>query len=153
MSNKAVARVRLEVVPSADLLTQLPLVFDTPGSVSVTCLPHHGPERTVETSTRLARLGYHAVPHLAARSITSKAHLHALLLELQGAGVSELFVVAGDRRTPAGPYSWSGQLLEAVKAYSPAFSAGIAGYPEGHPHLGQDKLVSSLEIKAQWRHH
>jgi 5,10-methylenetetrahydrofolate reductase len=32
-------------------------------------------------------LQYHAVPHLAARSITSKAHLHALLLELQGAGL------------------------------------------------------------------
>jgi methylenetetrahydrofolate reductase (NADPH) len=148
MGNEAVARVRLEVVPSADLLTALPLVFDPPGHVSVTCLPHHGPERTVETATRLARLGYHAVPHLAARSITSKANLHALLLALQGAGVYELFVVAGDRRTPAGPYSWSGQLVEAVKAYSADFSVGIAGYPEGHPHLGQDKLVSSLEIKA-----
>ena len=148
MGNEAVARVRLEVVPSADLLTALPPVFDPPGSVSVTCLPHHGPERTVETSTRLARLGYHAVPHLAARSITSKAQLHSLLLELQGAGVSELFLVAGDRRTPAGPYCWSGQLLEAVKAHSADFSVGIAGYPEGHPHLAQDKLVSSLEIKA-----
>jgi hypothetical protein len=30
------------------------------------------------------RLAYHAVPHLAARSISSNAHLHALLLELQG---------------------------------------------------------------------
>ncbi|MET4135413.1 methylenetetrahydrofolate reductase [Pseudarthrobacter sp. PvP090] len=148
MGNEAVARVRLEVVPSADLLTALPPVFDPPGSVSVTCLPHHGPERTVETSMRLARRGYHAVPHLAARSIASEAQLHSLLLELQGAGVSELFLVAGDRRTPAGPYRWSGQLLEAVKAYSADFSVGIAGYPEGHPHLGQDVLVSSLEIKA-----
>ncbi len=148
MSHDAVLRVRLEVVPSADLLAALPQVFEPPGSVSVTCLPHHGPERTVEKSTRLARLGYHAVPHLAARSITSETHLHTLLLELQGAGVSELFVVAGDRRTPAGPYCWSGQLLEAVKAYSADFSVGIAGYPEGHPHLSQDKLESSLEIKA-----
>jgi methylenetetrahydrofolate reductase (NADPH) len=148
MSKEAVARVRLEVVPSADLLTQLPKAFDAPGSVSVTCLPHHGPARTVETSVNLAHLGYHTVPHLAARSITSQAELHSFLLQLQGAGVSELFLVAGDRRTPAGPYAWSGQLLEAVHAYSPDFSVGIAGYPEGHPQLSQEQLMSSLKVKA-----
>jgi methylenetetrahydrofolate reductase (NADPH) len=148
MSKEAVAGVRLEVVPSADLLTRLPLAFDPPGSVSVTCLPHHGPARTVEASINLARLGYHTVPHLAARSIASQAELHSLLLQLQGAGVSELFLVAGDRRTPAGPYAWSGQLLEAVKAYSPDFSIGVAGYPEGHPLLSQEQLLSSLAIKA-----
>lgn len=148
MSKEAAARVRLEVVPSADLLTRLPQAFGTPGSVSVTCLPQHGPARTVETSTNLARLGYHTVPHLAARSITSQTELHSLLLQLQDAGVSELFLVAGDRRTPAGPYSWSGQLVEAVRAYSPEFSIGIAGYPEGHPDLSQDQLMSSLKVKA-----
>lgn len=148
MSKEAVARVRLEVVPSAGLLTQLPAAFDTTGSVSVTCLPHHGPARTVQASVNLARLGYHTVPHLAARSITGEAELHSLLLQLQEAGVSELFLVAGDWRTPAGPYSWSGQLLEAVNAYSPGFSVGIAGYPEGHPQLSQEQLTSSLLTKA-----
>ncbi|WP_165478322.1 methylenetetrahydrofolate reductase [Arthrobacter sp. S39] len=148
MSAEAVARVRLEVAPSADLLTQLPAAFDTTGSVSVTCLPHHGPARTVQASVNLARLGYHTVPHLAARSITGEAELHSLLKQLQEAGVSELFLVAGDRRTPAGPYSWSGQLLEAVNAYSPDFSIGIAGYPEGHPQLSQEQLRSGLLTKA-----
>ena len=148
MSKEAVAGVRLEVVPSADLLTQLPAAFDSTGSVSVTCLPHHGPARTVQASVDLARLGYHTVPHLAARSITGEAELHSLLRQLQEAGVSELFLVAGDRRTPAGPYSWSGQLLEAVNAYSPGFSIGIAGYPEGHPQLSQEQLRSSLLAKA-----
>lgn len=148
MSKEAVASVRLEVVPSADLLTQLPAAFEPTGSVSVTCLPHHGPARTVQASVNLARLGYRTVPHLAARSITGEAELHSLLLQLQQAGVSELFLVAGDRRTPAGPYSWSGQLLEAVNAYSPDFSIGIAGYPEGHPQLSQEQLSSSLLSKA-----
>jgi methylenetetrahydrofolate reductase (NADPH) len=148
MGKEAVARVRLEVVPSADLLTQLPAALGATGSVSVTCLPHHGPARTVEASVDLARLGYHAIPHLAARSITGQAELHSLLQQLQDAGVSELFLVAGDRRVPAGPYTWSGQLLEAVKAYSPGFSIGIAGYPEGHPQLSQEQLSSSLLVKA-----
>ena len=148
MSKEAVARVRLEVVPSADLLTQLPAALGTTGSVSVTCLPHHGPARTVEASVNLARMGYHAVPHLAARSITGQAELHSLLQQLQDAGISELFLVAGDRRVSAGPYTWSGQLLEAVKAYSPDFSIGIAGYPEGHPQLSQEQLSSSLLMKA-----
>ena len=148
MSKEAVARIRLEVVPSADLLTQLPAAFNAPGSVSVTCLPQHGPARTVQASVDLARLGYHTVPHLAARSITGEAELHSLLRQLQDAGVSELFLVAGDRRTPAGPYAWSGQLLEAVNAYSPDFSIGIAGYPEGHPQLSEEQLSSSLHEKA-----
>ena len=148
MSNQAVARVRLEVVPSPDLLTQLPAIFDTRGSVSVTCLPHHGPERTVKASVDLARLGYRAIPHLAARGIASRAELHSLLAQLQDAGISELFLVAGDRRAPAGPYSWSGHLLEAVKEFSSDFSAGIAGYPEGHPELSQEQLSGNLASKA-----
>ncbi|MBT2533324.1 methylenetetrahydrofolate reductase [Arthrobacter sp. ISL-48] len=148
MSKEAIARVRLEVVPSADLLTQLPTALGTTGSVSVTCLPHHGPARTVEASVNLAHLGYHVVPHLAARSITGQAELHSLLQPLQDAGISELFLVAGDRRVAAGPYTWSGQLLEAVKAYSPDFSIGIAGYPEGHPQLSQEQLSTSLLMKA-----
>lgn len=148
MSKEPVAGVRLEVVPSAGLLKQLPAAFGTTGSVSVTCLPHHGPARTVEAAVNLSRLGYHTVPHLAARSITGRTELHSLLLQLQEAGVSELFLVAGDRRAPAGPYAWSGQLLEAVNAYSPEFSIGIAGYPEGHPQLSQEQLSSSLSMKA-----
>jgi methylenetetrahydrofolate reductase (NADPH) len=148
MSKQAVASVRLEVVPSADLFTQLLAAFEPTGSVSVTCLPHHGPARTVQASVNLARLGYRTVPQLAARSITGEAELHSLLLQLEQAGVSELFLVAGDRRTAAGPYSWSGQLLEAVNAYSPDFSIGIAGYPEGHPQLSQEQLSSSLLSKA-----
>lgn len=148
MTEEAVDRVRLEVVPSANLLTRLPAAFGAPGSVSVTCLPHHGPARTVQASVHLARLGYHPVPHLAARSITGEAELHSLLSQLQEAGVSELFLVAGDRRMPAGPYSWSGELLEAVNAYSSGFSIGIAGYPEGHPQLNQQQLSSSLLRKA-----
>lgn len=148
MSRDPVARIRLEVVPSAELLAQLPAAIGTSGSVSVTCLPHHGPGRTVETSIKLARLGFHTVPHLAARNITGESELHSLLLQLQDAGISELFLVAGDRRTPAGPYAWSGQLLEAVNAYSEDFSIGIAGYPEGHPDLSEEQLNSSLHTKA-----
>jgi methylenetetrahydrofolate reductase (NADPH) len=90
--------------------------------VSVTCLPHHGPARTVAASVELARLGYDVVPHLAARSIASQAELHLFLKQLRHEGVSELFLIAGDRSTPAGPYSWSGQLMEDVKAFSEEFS-------------------------------
>jgi methylenetetrahydrofolate reductase (NADPH) len=114
--------VRLEVSPSAGLARQLPLAYEAPGMVSVTCLPHHGPARTVAASVELARLGYDVVPHLAARSIARQAELHLFLKQLRHEGVSELFLIAGDRSTPAGPYSWSGQLMEDVKAFSEEFS-------------------------------
>lgn len=130
------------------LLDQLPKVYPAPGSVSVTRLPHHGPARTVAASVRLARLGHSVVPHLAARSIGSEEELHGFLRQLLEAGVSELFIVAGDRRTPEGPYAWSGQLLDAVKAFSPLLTIGIAGYPEGHPGITAGGLKASLDSKA-----
>jgi len=148
MSTEADAQLRFEVVPSADLLSRLPLIVEAPCTVSVTCLPHHGPAKTVATSIELARGGYTPVPHLAARSIGSDAELHTLLQRLLDEGIKELFLVAGDRRTPAGPYSWSGQLMDAVRAFSPDFSVGIAGYPEGHPQFNAEQLMSSLEAKA-----
>ena len=140
--------IRLEVSPSADLARQLPPAYEAPGMVSVTCLPHHGPARTVAASIELARLGYHVVPHLAARSIASQAELHLFLHQLRDEGVRELFLIAGDRSVPAGPYSWSGQLMEDIKAFSEDFSLGIAGYPEGHPQLSAEQLRSSLAGKS-----
>lgn len=148
MSTEPVAKVRLEVVPSRDLTAQLPLVYAPPGAVSITCLPHHGPSRTVSATVELAGLGYHVVPHLAARSIASRGELYGLLEQLGQAGVTELFLVAGDRRGPAGPYSWSGPLMEDVRSFSPEFSMGIAGYPEGHPALTPHQLRSGLESKS-----
>ena len=106
--------IRLEVSPSADLARQLPPAYEAPGMVSVTCLPHHGPARTVAASIELARLGYHVVPHLAARSIASQAELHLFLHQLRDEGIRELFLIAGDRSAPAGPYCWSGQLMEDI---------------------------------------
>ena len=148
MSTEPVAKVRLEVVPSRDLATQLPLVYDPPGAISITCLPHHGPSRTVSAAVQLSGMGYHVVPHLAARSIASRAELHGLLKQLGQAGVTELFLVAGDRRGPAGPYSWTGPLIEDVEDFSSEFSIGIAGYPEGHPALTPHQLRSGLESKS-----
>lgn len=147
MSTESIERVRLEVVPSATLIDELPRVYPAPNQVSVTCLPHHGPSRTVEASVELAGLGYSVVPHLAARSIASRAELYTFLERLGGAGISELFLVAGDRRGPAGPYSWSGELINDVKKFSPDFALGIAGYPEGHPSLTPFQLKSGLEKK------
>lgn len=149
-SASAAPRVRLEVVPGRDLSAQLLAAYPPPGAVSVTCLPHHGPARTVQMSIELAQLGYHVVPHLAARSIKSRDELWHYLELLGLAGVTELFVIAGDNAEPAGPYSWSGQVLAEVAAFSPAFSAGIAGYPEGHPGFTPLQLSAARQAKAPY---
>ena len=147
MSTESAEQLRVEVVPSANLLESLSRVYPAPNPVSVTCLPHHGPSRTVGASVELAGLGYNVVPHLAARSIASRAELYTYLETLAGAGISELFLVAGDRRGPAGPYSWSGDLISDVRMFSSDFAIGIAGYPEGHPRLTPFQLRSGLEKK------
>lgn len=143
-------KVRLEVVPGRDLSSQLLSAYPPPNAVSVTCLPHHGPARTVQTSLELAGLGYDVIPHLAARSIKSRDELRRYLELLAPAGVRELFVVAGDAAEPAGPYSWSGQVLADVAEFFPSFTAGIAGYPEGHPALSALQLREARQAKARY---
>lgn len=146
----AAPKVRLEVVPGRNLSSQLLSAYPPPNAVSVTCLPHHGPARTVQASIELAELGYDVVPHLAARSIASRDELRRHLDLLGLAGVKELFVVAGDAAEPAGPYSWSGQVLAEVARHSAAFSIGIAGYPEGHPEFSTLQLTEARQAKAEY---
>lgn len=145
---------RVEIIPSEGIVERITAGVPTTTALTVTCLPHHGVERTVRTAAQLAELGYTVIPHLAARSISSRAELTGLLRTSMSAGIGEVFVIGGDRKSPAGAYDSALPLLADIAHYSGGLiRAGIAGYPEGHPFLDRGAGVEALLAKQSLASH
>ncbi|MBG6225240.1 methylenetetrahydrofolate reductase (NADPH) [Arthrobacter sp. CAN_A2] len=146
--------VRVEVIPGDGLEERLRVHLPAPAVVTVTCLPHHGPGEAVDTAARLAEAGYTAIPHLAARSVASRPELAGHVTRCMDAGIRDVFVVGGDAADAAGPYAWSGALMEDIAELSGGtLRLGIAVYPEGHPATTDQELTRTLlakQVLASW---
>lgn len=131
--------------------------------LTVTCSPVHGVDRTVGVAARLSARGFQVVPHVSARLVTDRRHLEKIVTRLREHHIREVFVVGGDIAEPAGEFSSSGQLLEALAEQTrcpgragqnghggqagsdmPFREVGIGGYPEGHPFLAEATLTQAL---------
>jgi methylenetetrahydrofolate reductase (NADPH) len=146
--------IRIEIIPSEGILERVKAAVPLTTTLTVTCLPHHGIERTIRTAVQLGMLGYRVIPHLAARSLQSPAELARILRDCDVAGIGELFVIGGDRKQPAGPYESALPLLEDIAYYSGgAMQAGVAGYPEGHPSVGPVNMLDALLAKQHLASH
>ncbi|TLM71280.1 methylenetetrahydrofolate reductase [Pseudarthrobacter sp. NamB4] len=140
--------VRIEVIPSEGIVEQVRALVPRTTALSVTCLPHHGIERTMRTAVELSDAGYAVVPHLAARSIRTRAELTEIVRGCDAAGIREVFVIGGDRKQPAGGYDSALPVLEDIAQYSGGLMrAGVAGYPEGHPLVSPVDLLDGLLAK------
>jgi methylenetetrahydrofolate reductase (NADPH) len=131
-----------------DQAQQLP-----PGStVPVACFAAQGLAPTIDLAVELAAAGHRPVPHVAARIVTDRAMLQDVVERLDAAGIEALFVIAGDVPDPLGPYTSAVDLLrELVDLDGGALrrSVGVAGYPEGHPHIEDDELWDALAAKQE----
>ena len=112
--------------------------------VTVTASPRRGMAATVDVATRLARLGYHAVPHLSARLVRDASELDRIVDTLREAGINEVFVVAGDAGE-TGPFPDSLSLIHALPQGHGFTEIGVTGYPESHPFIDDD-----VTIQAMW---
>ena len=145
---------RIEIIPSAGIVDQVQKMVPLATTLTVTCLPHHGIERTMRASVELSTLGYTVIPHLAARSIHDRAELTRIMGECDVAGIGEVFVIGGDRKNPAGPYESALPLLEDIAQYTGGrMRAGVAGYPEGHPSVAALDLIDALQEKQHLATH
>jgi methylenetetrahydrofolate reductase (NADPH) len=137
------------VFPAAGVEARL-FALPAGASVAVTCSERHGIGATLDLTERLARAGFHVVPHLSARQVRDREELQALLTRLSGLDVRELFVPGGDRTPPAGPFDSALALLEAMAEIDHGIGTiGVAAYPEGHPLIGPDELFGHLEAKLR----
>lgn len=145
---------RLEIIPTQGVIPAVLAKVPTSTTLTVTCLPHHGVERTMETAVALAGHGFTVVPHLAARGIGSREQLARLIRSAAGAGIAEIFAVGGDTAVPAGPYPSSESLMrEIVELSGRTIKIGVAGYPEGHPSISRLQLIESMQAKAELADH
>ena len=137
---------RFEVIPAPGTESAVAEWVPAGMTVTVTASPVKGLEPTIELTERLAGRGYRVVPHLAARSVTSDAHLAQIVERLLACGVSDVFVPGGDASHPAGPFDSALPLLERLAEMGGPFGQiGITGYPESHP-----KIHDDITIQAMW---
>lgn len=136
-----------EVIPLRGALERA-RALPTGSVVTVTASPSRGLQATVDLAVELRQAGYEAVPHLAARMITDRAHLTRIVETLRGNGVDRAFVIGGDPE-PSGIYEDAGSLLRDIVDLGHQFDdVGIAGYPEGHPGISDERLGQVLREKA-----
>jgi methylenetetrahydrofolate reductase (NADPH) len=89
------------------------------------------------------------VPHLAARLVVDRVHLHELLARLDELGLREVFVVAGDIGQPAGAFEGAAELLAAMGEAGHALEEiGITGYPESHAFISDETTIQAMFEKA-----
>jgi methylenetetrahydrofolate reductase (NADPH) len=146
--NESSLAPRFEVLPvgrSDEEAAQLP----EPMRLTVTCSPRHGPDESLDMARRLRRHGHAVTVHLAARMVRNPTHLDELLSGMADAGVDDVFLIGGDATPPLGPYSSAIELLPLVYAHPrPPRKIGVAGYPEGHPLIGDEELAEALDRKS-----
>ena len=136
---------RYEVLPTDDAADRVLAYVPKDVTITVTASPRRGMPATVHLALRLAQLGYQAVPHLSARLIRDTHELGQILDALRRAGITNVFVVAGDAREPAGMFPDSLSLLAALPPDHGLKEIGVTGYPESHPFIHDD-----VTIQAMW---
>lgn len=140
--------LRIRVVPSEGIVEQVRTFVPKSTTLSVTCLPHHSIDQTLNTAVQLRELAYKVIPHIAARSLHSRTDLHRILRGCNAAGIGEVFVIGGNRPQPAGPYESALPALEDIAQYSgDVMAASIAGYPESHPFVSPADMLGALLAK------
>ena len=136
---------RYEVLPTDNAAELVAAYVPHEVTITVTASPRRGMPQTIHLAVALARLGYRAVPHLSARLIRDRVELGQIVEALQGAGITNVFVVAGDAREPAGVFPDALSLLAALPPDHGFTEIGVTGYPESHPFIHDD-----VTIQAMW---
>jgi methylenetetrahydrofolate reductase (NADPH) len=116
--------------------------------VYISAVPHRAPDESVTAAIRLRAAGLEPVPHVAVRNFGSVEALDDFLARLNGeAEVRRVLVIAGDR-SDHGPFRSAVDAIDSGLFRRRGIRAlGIAGYPEGHPKIGNDALFKAVAEK------
>jgi methylenetetrahydrofolate reductase (NADPH) len=116
--------------------------------VYLSAVPHRPADESITAAIRLRAAGFEPVPHVAVRNFSSAAALDDFLARLNGdADVRRALVIAGDR-TDHGPFRRALDAIDSGVFRRRGFrELGIAGYPQGHPKIGDDELLRAISEK------
>ncbi len=146
VSRALIERPLFELIPLRAALERAGSLPPGAGA-TVTASPSHGIESTIELCEGLIALGHPATPHLAAHMIRDRAHLQDLLARCVSAGIRDAFVVGGDAKDRGEIHDGLALLRLMEELGHPFEAVGVAGYPEGHPSIPDEVLLSSLKDK------
>jgi methylenetetrahydrofolate reductase (NADPH) len=136
---------RYEVLPLDGIEDRVLAHVPRAVKLTVTASPAKGLDATLALTERLAAHGYLVVPHLSARQVRDHAHVEEIIARLEAAGVSEVFVPAGDAKEP-GPFPDAASLLRVLAGRFA--EVGITGYPESHHLIDDDTTIQAMFEKA-----
>ena len=134
----------IEVTPNTSLVRLPSAVRD----ISITFLPGADDRDIVAQAARIQSLGYQPIPHIPARSIRDRAHLDSFLTRLRDTVDLKKVLVIGGSRDAIGSYTSTLQLFDT--GLFEGLQVGIAGHPEGMPHLNEDECDAVLYAKNQY---
>jgi methylenetetrahydrofolate reductase (NADPH) len=116
--------------------------------VYLSAVPNRSPDESLAAAMQIRAAGLEPVPHIAVRNFASEQALDDFLARLNGeASVDNILVIAGDRNE-CGPFRRALDAIDnGVLRRRGIRSIGIAGYPQGHPRIGDDELNRALAEK------
>jgi methylenetetrahydrofolate reductase (NADPH) len=123
----------------------------SPGTtIAIPYLENQSNDARLAAAQAVKALGFTPMLHLSARRIASRAELDTFLRQAANdAGVEQCLVIGGDLRTPVGPFADSATLIETgVLEQAGMKVVGIAGHPEGHPHMLPTEQWEVLQRKC-----
>lgn len=136
---------RYEVLPTKTIEEKVLGAVPREVTLTVTASPAKGLDPTLELAERFAAHGYTVVPHIAVRLLRGEEHLAEVVARLKAAGITEVFMPAGDADPPAGPWDAALPGLQALSRMGdPIPQVGITGYPESHPSIDDDVTVQAM---------
>ncbi len=148
--DELVTSANIEVIPLRGAEEKAAAIPATT-TVTITCSPKFGLDRTLQHVIHARESGHRVVPHLAARMVEDEAHLQRFLLSLSSAGIDDLYVIGGDGDEPVGKYSEAFDILEAIQGLDHGLQRiGVGCYPEGHPNIPDSALLNALHRKQQY---
>ena len=119
--------------------------------IYLSALPNRPLASNLDCIAAIRAAGFNPVPHIAARHLRSRNELRQFLdIVIQEHDVRKILLIGGDLPDPLGPYSDSLALLkDGILMDAGICEIGIAGYPEGHPHIAGEIIQQSICDKIQ----
>lgn len=123
-------------------------------AVNIAWLDGQGSQDRAKVARSLAQSGLCPVPIIAARRITSEAHLYDFTRRMREAGARKHFMlVGGDPSKPQGPFPTGLDLLHSNWLEQDEIErVTLPGFPEGNPAAPGDDNAVSLAVKAKALH-
>jgi methylenetetrahydrofolate reductase (NADPH) len=143
---RLVRRPLFELIPLRDALERAD-ALPAGATTTVTASPSHGIEATIELCEGLRARRHEATPHLAAHMFRDRVHVGDLLDRCRSAEIRSAFVVGGDAKDRGEIHDGLALIRLMEDLGHPFTSIGVPGYPEGHPTIPDDVLITSLRDK------